>query len=56
MIILFKSKKYMTEKYVQLMEDLQYAKRETATWRQRHTQAESMVFLMQFSYRPQGKR
>jgi hypothetical protein len=28
----------MTERYVQLTEDLQYAKRETASWRQKQAQ------------------
>jgi len=27
----------MTEKYVQLMEDLQYSKREAQNWKQKHT-------------------
>jgi hypothetical protein len=46
----------MTERYVQLTEDLQYARRDAAAWRQRHTQAESRLFDMQFSYRPPGVR
>lgn len=29
----------MTGRYVQLTEDLQYAKKETASWRQKHAQA-----------------
>lgn len=32
----------MTERYVQLVEDLQYSRRETAAWKQKYTSAESI--------------
>lgn len=35
----------MAERYVQLTEDLQYAKRETATYRQKYSQAESKQYV-----------
>jgi hypothetical protein len=41
----------MTERYVQLSEDLQYAKRETATWRQKYSQADSKARVIQPKYR-----
>lgn len=33
----------MAERYVQLMEDLQYTKRELNVWRQKHSQAQGIV-------------
>ncbi len=39
----------MSQRYVQLAEDLQYAKREVATWKQKYNQAESNLKFMQLS-------
>jgi len=40
----------MTERYVQLMEDVQYSRRETANWRQKYNSAEGIHPLTEFKY------